>query len=299
VIIEYLIINESGVYFDGTLGGGGHSSEILNHLGKEGKIIGVDVETDAIKYSHSLIKNKKEKRLIIRKENYCNFKKLLTEFNYKYFDGMLLDLGISSYQLDNPTRGFSYMKNYFLDMRMDPEIKTNAYDVINFYPEEELVRIFRDYSETKFFQKLVKTIVKFRAKRPIRTTFDLLEIVKKFTSKEKLYSTASKIFQALRIEVNNELENLKDFLENFVNYLRPGGRICIISYHSLEDRLVKEAFKRYEKGCICPSEFPVCRCGRKKELNIITKKPFRPGKNELMQNPRARSARLRIAERTN
>ena len=295
--IHHIVTDKSGIYFDGTLGDGGHTFELLKRLHKNARIIGADIDSDSISFCTVTAELLKEKRLLIMHENYRNIGKITESCISGRFTGMLLDLGISSRQLDNPERGFSYMSDSDLDMRMDCRLDKSAMDIINGYDYTELYRVFREFGEIRFSSRLAKAIVSFRTGKSIRTTTDLLNIVRKFVKKTRLYSTASRVFQALRIEVNDELTNLRGFLESFIEFLKPGGRICIISYHSLEDRLVKESFKTYAKGCVCPKEFPECRCGKKKELTILTGKPVYPDIEEILQNPRARSARLRVAER--
>jgi len=296
-VIDCLITNKSGIYFDGTLGGGGHSLGILNRLYKNALVIGTDIDKESIVYCKQKKEFKKDKRFIPVQENYKNIQEISAIADSEHFDGILIDCGFSSGQLDSSVRGFSYLKNSILDMRMDLRIEKSGYDIINNYEEHELKRIFRDYGEIRFHSKLARTIVEMRKKETLKTTFDLFNIVKRFSSKNKIYSSASRVFQAIRIEVNQELLNLREFLENFVDYLISGGRICIISYHSLEDRMVKEAFNKYKRGCVCPSDFPICQCGQVPKLKVVTKRPLIPGEEEIERNPRARSARLRVAER--
>ena len=296
-VIRYLITDKSGIYLDGTLGGGGHTRSILKLLDKNGKIFGLDIDEEAVRHCEEFIKDTGEKRLLVKRLNYADFEKILNEYGFTSFTGIVLDLGISSRQIDNPERGFSYLSNSFLDMRMDQRLTTTAFDVINKYNLSELKRIFKEFGEIRFYSGLASELVRSRKKEPVKTTIDLLNKIKIFSSKEKLYSTASRVFQSIRIEINEELTNLKKFLNSFVDYLAVNGRICIISYHSLEDRIVKDSFRTLSKGCICPPEFPVCTCGIKQKLNILTKKPVYPAVEEVSINPRSRSARLRVAER--
>jgi len=296
-VLRYLISDKKGIYFDGTLGDGGHSFALLKKLHKDARVVGADIDSDSISFCTGRAKYLKEKRLIIMHENYRNIARIAQTSGYGLFSGMLLDLGVSSRQLDNPERGFSYLSDSELDMRMDARLDTSAQDILDRYSYDELRRMFRDFGEMRFHSKLAESIVQLRKHAAIKTTANLLNLVKKFTGSKKLFSNASRVFQAIRIEVNDELNNLKIFLNKFTDFLKPGGRICIISYHSLEDRLVKNTYKAYQKGCICPPEFPVCRCGRKQRLRVLTGKPVLPDDEEIIENPRARSARLRVAER--
>ncbi|NVM02845.1 MAG: 16S rRNA (cytosine(1402)-N(4))-methyltransferase RsmH [Candidatus Helarchaeota archaeon] len=293
---ELLIINKSGIYFDGTIGGGGHSQEILKNLKDKGKLIGVDIDSEAVEFAKNNLRPFKNKT-IIKKGNYANILEILKEEEIKKIDGIILDLGISSYQIDNPERGFSFIADSPLDMRMDSGLKKNASDIINNYPKTELIKIFKKYGEERYSRIISDYIVKKRGKKLIKTSFQLRNLIESIIPGKNKIKSVSRIFQALRIEVNKELENLEIFLKNFAEALKSGGRIIIISYHSLEDRLVKKYFRQFEKGCICPPDIPTCICGKEKILKIINKKPIQPSKDEIKLNPRARSAKLRAAEK--
>jgi len=295
-VIELLITNKSGIYFDGTIGGGGHSKEILKNFKDKGKLIGVDIDSEAVDLAKNNLKSFKNK-IIIKKENYANILEILKKEKIKKIDGILLDLGISSYQIDNPERGFSYFVDSHLDMRMDNDLRKNASDIINSYSKTELIKIFKKYGEERYSRIISDYIVNKRGKNLIKTSFELRYLIESIIPGKNKIKSVSRIFQALRIEVNRELENLENFLKNFAEALKSGSRIIIISYHSLEDRLVKKYFRQFEKGCICPPHIPTCVCGKGKILKIISKKPIQPSKDEIKLNPRARSAKLRAAEK--
>ena len=295
-VIELLITNKSGIYFDGTIGGGGHSKEILKNFKDKGKLIGVDIDSEAVDFAKNNLKSFKNK-IIIKKENYANILEILKKEKIKKIDGILLDLGISSYQIDNPERGFSYFVDSHLDMRMDNDLRKNASDIINSYSKTELIKIFKKYGEERYSRIISDYIVNKRGKNLIKTSFELRHLIESIIPGKNKIKSVSRIFQALRIEVNRELENLENFLKNFAEALKSGSRIIIISYHSLEDRLVKKYFRQFEKGCICPPHIPTCVCGKGKILKIISKKPIQPSKDEIKLNPRARSAKLRAAEK--
>lgn len=297
--IEGLRIKPDGIYVDGTLGGGGHSLEIAERLGENGKLVAIDQDEMAIRAGAERLAPFGDKVTVVR-NNFCNVKEVLTELGISGIDGMLLDLGVSSYQLDTKERGFSYRFDAPLDMRMDQRQSLTAKEIINGYDERELFRIIRDYGEDKFAKNIAKHIVMARKKKEIETTEGLNEIIKAAIPakmREKGGHPSKRTFQAIRIECNRELEVLKEALNGMVELLNPGGRLCIITFHSLEDRLVKTAFKTAANPCICPPEFPVCVCGRKSKGKVITGKPVLPGKEELVVNPRAGSAKLRIFEK--
>lgn len=296
--IENLLIKPDGVYVDGTLGGGGHSYEIARRL-TSGRLIGIDQDEAAVLAAGKRLSEFKDKVTIVR-SNYSNIKQVLSDCRIEAVDGILLDLGVSSYQLDTPERGFSYMDDAPLDMRMDTRGKVTAKDIVNSYSEEELYRIIRDYGEDNFAKNIAKHIVRQRKIKPIETTLELADIVKAAIPK-KLWAgaghPAKRTFQAIRIELNKELEVLEDTLQDMIDLLKPGGRLCIITFHSLEDRIVKNCFKTNENPCVCPPSFPVCVCGRKATGKIITKKPIRPSLEELEANKRSKSAKLRVFEK--
>lgn len=297
--MEGLSIKEDGIYVDGTLGGGGHSFHILERLGERGRLIGIDQDEDAIKAATKRLEAFANKVTIVR-DNYEHFQTILSTLSIPKVDGILLDLGVSSYQFDEADRGFSYRFDAPLDMRMDRRQDFTAKDLINNYSEQELYRIIRDYGEDKFARNIAKHIVKEREKKPIETTFELSEIISHaIPMKMRVQGghPAKKTFQAVRIALNRELEVLEESIEGMIKALNPEGRLCIISFHSLEDRIVKKAFRTAEDPCICPKDFPICTCGRKSLGRVISKKAIIPSDLEMEENPRARSAKLRIFER--
>ena len=297
--MEGLSIKEDGIYVDGTLGGGGHSFHILERLGERGRLIGIDQDEDAIKAATKRLEAFANKVTIVR-DNYEHFQTILSTLSIPKVDGILLDLGVSSYQFDEADRGFSYRFDAPLDMRMDRRQDFTAKDLINNYSEQELFRIIRDYGEDKFARNIAKHIVKEREKKPIETTFELSEIISHaIPMKMRVQGghPAKKTFQAVRIALNRELEVLEESIEGMIKALNPEGRLCIISFHSLEDRIVKKAFRTAEDPCICPKDFPICTCGRKSLGRVISKKAIIPSDLEMEENPRARSAKLRIFER--
>ena len=297
--MEGLSIKEDGIYVDGTLGGGGHSFHILERLGERGRLIGIDQDEDAIKAATKRLEAFANKVTIVR-DNYEHFQTILSTLSLPKVDGILLDLGVSSYQFDEADRGFSYRFDAPLDMRMDRRQDFTAKDLINNYSEQELYRIIRDYGEDKFARNIAKHIVKEREKKPIETTFELSEIISHaIPMKMRVQGghPAKKTFQAVRIALNRELEVLEESIEGMIKALKPEGRLCIISFHSLEDRIVKKAFRTAEDPCICPKDFPICTCGRKSLGKVISKKAIIPSDLEMEENPRARSAKLRIFER--
>ena len=298
--IDGLKIKPDGIYVDGTLGGGGHAYEVCRRLGEKGSIVGIDQDAAAIEAAGIRLKDFGEKVIIVR-SNYCDMKSQLGKLGIDKVDGIVLDLGVSSYQLDTAERGFSYREDAPLDMRMDRRQKMTARDIVNDYEERELYRVIRDYGEDKFAKNIAKHIVAARQKAPIETTGQLTEIIRasipmKFQKKSG--HPAKRSFQANRIELNQELEVLKNSLDAMIDLLNPGGRLCIITFHSLEDRIVKSAFRKNENPCTCPSDFPVCVCGKISKGSIITRKPILPSKEEMEENSRAKSAKLRIFERS-
>ena len=298
--IENLNIKPDGIYVDGTLGGGGHAYQVASRLSEKGRLIGIDQDADAIAAAGERLKEFGDKITIIR-SNYANMKEELHRIGVEKVDGIVLDLGVSSFQLDTPERGFTYRdENAPLDMRMDDRQSLTAKDIVNGYSEMELYRIIRDYGEDKFAINIAKHIVQEREKKPIETTGELTEIIRA-SIPMKVQVTgghpAKRTFQAIRIELNKELEVLQNNLDDMIDLLNPGGRICIITFHSLEDRIVKTNFKRNENPCTCPSDFPVCVCGKKSKGKVVTRKPILPSEEELEVNSRSKSAKLRVFER--
>ena len=297
--IDGLNIRPDGVYVDGTLGGGGHSYEIASRLSDRGQLIGIDQDEAAITAAGERLKEFGDRVIIVR-SNYRNTKSILQSLQIEKIDGMMMDLGVSSYQLDTEERGFSYRYDAPLDMRMDKRQTLTARDIVNGYSEMELFRVIRDYGEDKFAKNIAKHIVAARQQSPIETTGRLNEIIKAaIPAKMRAEGghPSKRTYQAIRIECNKELEVLRDSLEELIGLLNPGGRICIITFHSLEDRIVKSAFKKAENPCTCPPSFPVCVCGKVSQGKVITNKPILPGEEELERNSRAKSAKLRIFER--
>ena len=296
--IDGLNIKPDGIYVDGTLGGGGHAYEVCRRLGEKGSIVGIDQDAAAIEAASARLKDFGEKVTIVR-SNYCDMKSKLHELGIDKVDGIVLDLGVSSYQLDTAERGFSYREDATLDMRMDTRQKMTDRYIVNDYTEADLYRVIRDYGEDKFAKNIAKHIVQARAMKPVETTAELSEIIRasipmKFQKKSG--HPAKRTFQAIRIELNRELDVLRDSLDDMIDLLNPGGRLCIITFHSLEDRIVKSAFRKNENPCTCPPDFPVCVCGKKSKGSIITKKPILPSEEELEYNSRSKSAKLRIFE---
>ncbi len=298
--VDGLNIKPDGIYVDGTLGGGGHAYEVCTRLGNMGRFIGIDQDEAAIEAAGVRLRDFGERVTIVR-SNYCDMKSQLQKLGIDKVDGIVLDLGVSSYQLDTAERGFSYRVDAPLDMRMDRRQEKTAKDIVNDYSEMELFRIIRDYGEDKFAKNIAKHIVMEREKVPIETTGQLIEIIK-HAIPMKFQKTAGhpakRTFQAIRIELNRELEVLKNTLDDMIELLNKDGRICIITFHSLEDRIVKSIFKRNEDPCTCPSHFPVCVCGNVSKGKVITRKPILPGEEELEANSRSKSAKLRIFERS-
>ena len=298
--VDGLNVKPDGIYVDGTLGGGGHSYEVCTRLGAKGSIIGIDQDEAAIEAASIRLKDFGEKVTIVR-SNYCDMKSRLHELGIDKVDGIMLDLGVSSYQLDTADRGFSYREDAPLDMRMDQRSEMTARDIVNDYSEMDLYRVIRDYGEDKFAKNIARHIVQERAKRPIETTGELTEVIRhaipmKF--QKKTGHPAKRTFQAIRIELNRDLVVLRDSLDDMIDMLNPGGRLCIITFHSLEDRIVKSAFKKNENPCTCPSDFPVCVCGKVSKGRVITRKPILPSEEEMEVNSRSKSAKLRIFERS-
>ena len=296
--IENLEIKPDGIYVDGTLGGGGHSFHICEKLGENGRLIGIDQDADAICAATKRLEQFSDKVSVVR-NNYCNMKAALAELGIDKVDGIVLDLGVSSFQLDTVERGFSYKYDTALDMRMDTRQTLTARDIVNDYSEMELFRIIRDYGEDQFAKNIAKHIVAERSKAPIETTYQLNEIIKaSIPAKFRQNGHPSKkTFQAIRIECNRELDVLKDTMDDMISLLKDGGRLCIITFHSLEDRIVKSAFKKYENPCECPPGFPVCVCGKKQLGKVISRKPILPSEEEMETNSRSKSAKLRVFEK--
>ena len=297
--VDGLVTKPDGIYVDGTLGGGGHSYEVCTRLGEKGSIIGIDQDEAAIEAASARLKDFGEKVTIVR-SNYCDMKSRLHELGIDKVDGIMLDLGVSSYQLDTAERGFSYREDAPLDMRMDRRQLMTARDIVNTYSEMDLYRVIRDYGEDKFAKNIAKHIVVERSKRSIETTGELTEIIRHaipMKYQKKSGHPAKRTFQAIRIELNRELEVLRDSLDDMIDMLNPGGRLCIITFHSLEDRIVKSAFKKNENPCVCPSDFPVCVCGKVSKGKVLTRKPILPSEEEMLENSRSKSAKLRIFER--
>ena len=297
--IANLKIKPDGTYVDGTLGGAGHASEVCKRLSATGRFIGIDQDAAAIAAAGERLREFGERVTIIR-SNYCNMVSRLQERGILGVDGILLDLGVSSYQLDTAERGFTYREDAPLDMRMDQRAELSAYDVVNGYSEEQLVRILRDYGEERFARNIARNICTARQEEPIRTTGELTEIIKR-SIPAKIRATgghpAKRTFQAIRIEVNQELTVLEESLDGMIDLLNDGGRLCVITFHSLEDRIVKNIFRKNEHPCTCPPDFPVCVCGKKSKGTVITRKPILPGEEEMTVNPRSKSAKLRVFER--
>lgn len=297
--IDNLNVRERKTYVDGTLGGGGHAYQVLSRLHGTGRFIGIDQDEAAIQAAGERLKEFGDTVTIVR-DNYCNMKTVLNNLGIEAVDGIVLDLGVSSYQLDTVERGFSYNVEASLDMRMDQRNLQTAKDIVNDYGEMELYKIIRDYGEDKFAKNIAKHIVQARQKQPIETTTQLAEIIKEAIPMKFRVTgghPAKRTFQAVRIELNHELDVLKDTLNTMIDLLNPGGRICIITFHSLEDRIVKNIFRDAENPCICPPGFPVCVCGRKSKGKVITRKPVLPSEEELEYNRRSKSAKLRVFEK--
>lgn len=296
--ISGLDLKDGGIYVDGTLGGGGHSYGIMSS-GKDIRLIGIDQDKEAICAAKKRLSEFGGNVTYIN-DNFSNIKAILSELEVDEIDGMVLDLGVSSYQLDNAERGFSYMHDAKLDMRMNTEKSFSAYNIVNEYSKEELTRIFYEYGEEKWSSRIAQFICERRKDKPVETTFELVDIIKAAipqNARQQGSHPAKRVFQAIRIEVNNELGILKSTVEDIVSVLKPGGRVAIITFHSLEDRIIKQAFTKLATGCTCPKSFPVCVCNNQPVVRIITKKPVLPSKEEENMNSRSKSAKLRIAQK--
>ena len=297
--IDALQIKPDGIYVDGTLGGGGHSYEICTHLSDKGRLIGIDQDEAAIEAATGRLERFKDRVTIVR-SNYCNMKRELGRLGITSVDGVILDLGVSSYQLDEASRGFTYREDAPLDMRMDQRQTLSAKEVVNEYSEMELYHIIRDYGEEKFAKNIAKHIVSARNQKALETTGELIHVIKAaIPAKVRAVGghPAKRTFQAIRIEVNRELDVLENSLGDMIDLLNDGGRICVITFHSLEDRIVKNKYRECENPCTCPKEFPVCVCGKKSKGKVITRKPVIPSQEELEENSRAKSSKLRVFER--
>ena len=297
--IDALDIKPDGIYVDGTTGGGGHSYEIAARLSEDGRLICIDQDSDALAAAGKRLSPFSD-RVTFVKSNFSDVAKVLDELGIEKIDGLLLDLGVSSYQLDTPERGFSYNSDAPLDMRMDKDASLSAYEVVNTYSESELRRILFDFGEESFAPKIASAIVSYRQEKNIETTFELTNIIKSVMPKKLLavgHHPAKKTFQAIRIEVNSELSVIAPAIESAVERLSPGGRLAIITFHSLEDRCVKQAFAKCAQGCTCPPDFPICVCGNKPKIALVSKKPILPSKEELEANHRSHSAKLRVAQK--
>ena len=297
--VDSLNIKPDGIYVDGTLGGGGHAYEVCSRLGKHGRLIGIDQDADAIAAATKRLEPFADKVTVVR-SNYENIASVLHDLGIEKVDGIYLDLGVSSYQLDTASRGFTYREDAPLDMRMDQRNTQTAADIVNTYSETELYHIIRDYGEDRFAKNIAKHIVQRRQEKPYETTGELIETIKAAIP-AKIRATgghqAKRTFQAIRIELNHELDVLNRSIDTMIDLLNPGGRLSIITFHSLEDRIVKKRFRDNENPCICPPEFPVCMCGRKSKGTVITRKPIVPGEEELEYNKRSKSSKLRVFER--
>lgn len=297
--IEELHIRPDGIYVDGTLGGGGHAYEVCKRLSDQGHFYGIDQDGAAIEAAGKRLSEFGDRVTVIR-SNYCRMREELRSRGVEKVDGIVLDLGVSSYQLDEADRGFTYREDAALDMRMDQRQEKTARDIVNGYSEMDLYRVIRDYGEDKFAKNIAKHIVQTREKKPIETTGELVEVIKAaIPMKVRMQKghPAKQTFQAIRIELNQELDVLRDSLDDMIDMLRPGGRICIITFHSLEDRIVKTIFRKNENPCTCPSHFPVCVCGKVSKGKVVTRKPILPAEKELEENSRSKSAKLRVFER--
>ena len=297
--VDSLNIKPDGIYVDGTLGGGGHAYEVCSRLGKHGRLIGIDQDADAIAAATKRLEPFADKVTVVR-SNYENIASVLHDLGIEKVDGIYLDLGVSSYQLDTASRGFTYREDAPLDMRMDQRNTQTAADIVNTYSETELYHIIRDYGEDRFAKNIAKHIVQRRQEKPYETTGELIETIKAAIP-AKIRATgghpAKRTFQAIRIELNHELDVLNRSIDTMIDLLNPGGRLSIITFHSLEDRIVKKRFRDNENPCICPPELPVCMCGRKSKGTVITRKPIVPGEEELEYNKRSKSSKLRVFER--
>ena len=298
-VLDQLKIKPDGCYMDGTVGGAGHSSEILKRLGEGGRLVCLDQDRTAVEVARERLSAISDRASVV-KTNYVNFETVLQDLKIDRLDGILLDLGVSSYQLDNGERGFSYRMDAPLDMRMDQDTPETAKDIVNNYSEAELTRILREYGEEPFARQIARNICRAREKKEIATTFELNELIRSSISARAMRDgghPSKQTFQALRIALNKELQVLEDSIDRMIDSLSSGGRLCIITFHSLEDRIVKQAMKRAENPCICPPDFPVCACGRVSKGRVITRKPILPDDREKEENPRSKSAKLRVFEK--
>lgn len=293
--VKYLVGNKSGIYFDGTVGFGGHSQGILSLLNNDAQLICTDVDTNAFDHSKNFFSN--DSRVKVYNFNFNKIDVIAKIESISAFDGVFADLGVSSFQLDSPSSGFTYRQEAKLDLRMDKSIAVNAADIVNSFSEEDIANIIYQYGEEKNSRKIASSICNSRLHKKIETTLELYNIIAEITSPRYLVKTLSRVYQALRIYVNDELNILKNFIYKAVNLLKQGGKIVVLSYHSLEDRIIKEAFKYEALECVCPKDYPVCKCDKEVRLKILTKKPIIPSKEEILRNPRSRSAKLRAAER--
>ncbi len=297
--IDSLRIRPDGIYVDGTLGGAGHASQVCSRLSDQGRFVGIDQDEEAVAVSAGRLKAFGG-RVSVVQSNYVNMRQVLRGLGIERVDGIMLDLGVSSYQFDNAERGFSYRSDAPLDMRMDRGQAVSAKDIVNGYTEGELVRIFREYGEERFARGIAKNIVRARQEREIRTTFELVDIIRNSMpakARNGKGHPAKRTFQAIRIECNRELEVLQESLDDMIRLLNDGGRLSVITFHSLEDRIVKNCFRKNENPCTCPPDFPVCVCGKKPRGRVVTRKPIVPSEEEQMRNPRSKSAKLRVFER--
>jgi 16S rRNA (cytosine1402-N4)-methyltransferase len=298
-IIENLKIKSNGIYVDGTLGGGGHSAGICQKLDWVGTLIGIDRDRDALQAAERNLQKYNCRKHFVQ-ENYENIIEVLQQLNIEKIDGAVLDLGVSSFQLDNPERGFSYMHDGSLDMRMNANDSLTAWDIVNRWEQEELTEIIKSYGEERWASRIAQFIVEHRKTQPIQTTYQLVDIIKAAipaSARREGPHPAKRTFQAIRIAVNDELGQLKRAVDRFIDVLNSGGRLCIITFHSLEDRIVKEAYRKRLHPCTCPKGFPVCVCGKEADVEKVTGKPILPGKQEIENNPRARSAKLRVIQK--
>ena len=296
--VNCLRAEEGGIYADGTLGGGGHSYRILSKSDTS-RLIGIDQDIEAINAAKERLKEFGGRVTFVNR-NFSEIKSILEDEGIEYIDGAVIDLGVSSYQLDNAERGFSYMHDAPLDMRMDRRGEKSAYDVVNSYSAEELTKIFYEYGEEKWSKRIAEFIVNSRKEKPVETTFELVDIIKAAIPKGARMDgghPAKRVFQAVRIEVNGELRILEQAIRDFISVIRPGGRLAVITFHSLEDRIVKKTFASLAEGCICPKSFPVCVCGNVSKGRVITRKPILPTDGEMESNPRSKSAKLRVFEK--
>jgi 16S rRNA (cytosine1402-N4)-methyltransferase len=296
--LDGLNIKEDGTYVDGTLGGAGHAKEVCKRLSAKGHFIGIDQDDNALHVSSQRLQGLLPTINIV-KSNFESTKQVLEELGVERIDGMLIDLGVSSHQLDEANRGFSYMQDGLLDMRMNQEATFSAYDVVNTYSEEELFRVIKDFGEENWARRIAQFVVAERSKKNIETTYELVDVIKKAIpqkARKEGPHPAKRTFQAIRIEVNREIDIIKPTIENVVSKLAKGGRFCVITFHSLEDRIVKHTFRQLEDPCTCPKHFP-CVCNKKPQVKVITRKPILPSEEELEQNPRSRSAKLRVIEK--